>query len=745
MSMHRCLNGLAAALIAFGLTGCVAPVQPPTPMASPTPPAAVDNSLPPMVVDGQPERTPHLQAPASPHNRFAFRDTPIDEALRLLFANSDLNLIIAPELTSTVTADFKDATPELVLDALLKTHGLTITYGDRFARIGRESSRTYKLDYVAGSQQQEVWDDIEGQIGALLSANGKLTVSPITGTLVVSDDPGHLDQVEAHLVKLREIVSRQVMIETKVIEVTLNNRFLMGIDYGLFPRTVGLNTSGGSGRASGGNALSQTLSSSLKGFQLGFLRAGDFSFLLDALHTQGQVNMLSAPKVSTLNNRTATINVTEQIPVVSLEVVGGQQDATSTRERYSVEFRQAGIELDVTPQISSDGTMTVVVHPRVTELSGSVTTPDGLQTLPLLNLRETESVLRVRDGESILLGGFIQNRRREDVTKVPFLGDLPGIGALFRRTDQQVDRVELVILVTPRILDHERIRTTVQNSLSDLRRLAQPFQFGTLGHTHFEPTGSIRTSGFTTALLSSNGPLEDGGFAPVTRKGLAHHLLGVGLAHRNQGDETAAIAAMQQAIRLDSSLTEAHYQLAYLYAVQGRERQAMDEFMAFGAATPTHPWGLNQLALALIANHSFDSAITVLQQAIAHFPTETRLLTNLGVAYLGQQRLDLAEAAFRLASREHPERIEPLLNQAEMMAADGRLEDALVMFNRALEQIPAGNPELFVQVSQRRNSLTRQLAPVISDAAPETTHKPLAPLPADNPAGRVRQPLGSSA
>ncbi len=717
---------LKAHTVALGLglllSGCVTSGGPDVGAALEPTPGPVP--LPPMVMTGHPvaSATPD-PADNRPASRFMFRDTPVPDALRLLFKGSGMNLVLADGIGGNVTADFIGLAPEQVLGTVLKTHGLTVSYRNGIAHVAPEGSRTFKLDYVAGEKHKKIWSEITTQLSALLSETGKLTVSPMTGTLIVTDTPEHMNRIEAQLAHLQEIIGRQVLLEAKVIEVTLNDKFELGIDYGAFPRTFGI---GGTvaGNAGNGNALVQTLTPNVTGFNFGILRNNDFSVLLKALNTQGQVNMLSSPKVSTLNNRTAVINITEQIPVISREVITGDL-TTATRELYDVSFEDAGIRLDVTPQIGADGTMTVVMHPVVTEKTGEVTTPDGLQTLPVINQRETESVVRVADGESILMGGFIQNRMTETVVKVPGLGDIPGLGTLFRRTVQEKKRVELVILLTPRVMDPERMAAEVRDALVDVKHLARRFHFGLLHNETFDPEALHGLSGFVPVAAGQPiNPSAPGGFMPVSRKGLAWHTLNTGLDMLARGDAHGAEQQFKQALEIAPGFTEAHFQLALIYAGRGYGAQAMRQFEQVATHHPDHPWGLNRLALALTGAGDFDAAVRVLRHALSQFPDHPALLTNLGVAYLGKNMPELAEVAFRRASRLHPEALEPILNRAELLAARGESARAAAMLESALERM-TDNPEFFLRVKRRIGELAVPSAPASAhtgDAADADQH-----------------------
>jgi MSHA biogenesis protein MshL len=743
----RLIPRLGALALALALAGCVHAAKPAEPVPSALPPDLAVPLAPLVMADARgaadlASPTPSA-VPAKGRGKYRFRATPVADAIRLLFAGSDLNVMIEDGVEGSVTADFTGATPEQVLAALLKNQGLSMTYEDGYARIGRQDRRVFNLDYVAGDAYASLWGEISDQVKALLTPDGKVTTSPATGTLIVEDRAENLDRVEQHLRDLEEIIGRQVLIEAKVIEVTLNDSYQMGLDLGLFPRTVGAH-SGIGGSTGTGAAVLQQFAPSVGGIQLGVFRTGDFSLLLEALHTQGQVNMLSSPRVSTLNNHAATINVTEQVPVISREVVSGEVDATSTREVYDVTFEEAGIQLDVTPQISADGSLTIRVHPRVTEVSGSVTTPDKLQTLPIFNQRETETVLKVRDGESIALGGFIQKRRREEVLKVPGLGDLPLVGPLFRSTDQREDRVELLILLTPKVLDSNGIAQAVAEGLDGITELARPFHFGILSGTTFDLVPGTRGSGFTPAMVLPAAPAERpaGGFTRVTRSGLARYHLEAGMAYLRESEPERAEREWSKALRYDPGLAEARFQLALLYAQRAQTGRALRFFNEIAGERPAHPQGLNRIALALTAAGAFDPAIRVLKQGLRDFPENPALLTNLGVCYLGKGEPDLAEAAFSRASRTDPQAVEPAVDRAEILLSRGGLEAARRIYADAIQRVPAGNPEFYQALDRRIRAIDRALGPdpndapgvpKVSDTAPATPVSPKAKSPAPGP------------
>jgi type II secretory pathway component GspD/PulD (secretin) len=177
--------------------------------------------------------------------------------------------------------------------------------------------------------------------------------------------------------------------------------------------------------------------------------------IIEALSTQGDVNILSSPKVSTLNNQPAIIKVASEDPYfqTTRTTVYGETDTTT-----QVYFLTIGVVLSVTPQISADGTIMLDIHPTVTDKTGEKISRTG-DSVPIVDVRETDTVVRVNDRETILIAGLMQNKVFENRISVPLLGDMPLLGYLFRHTARETRKTELVIMLTPRIVTAANVTT----------------------------------------------------------------------------------------------------------------------------------------------------------------------------------------------------------------------------------------------------------------------------------------------
>jgi type II secretory pathway component GspD/PulD (secretin) len=158
------------------------------------------------------------------------------------------------------------------------------------------------------------------------------------------------------------------------------------------------------------------------------------------------VKVLSNPTISTLNNQKAIIRVGDQDVFFITGAVATENTVTQTIQPMTIDI---GIILDVTPQVAEDGTIIMNIHPSITEKTGEKVAPDGRSTFPLLSVRETDTTVRVRDKQTIIIAGLMQEKRDETLIGVPILKSIPLLGYLFRYKSETKRNTELVIMITP--------------------------------------------------------------------------------------------------------------------------------------------------------------------------------------------------------------------------------------------------------------------------------------------------------
>jgi MSHA biogenesis protein MshL len=322
----------------------------------------------------------------------------------------------------------------------------------------------------------ELQDTLEQMIG---DAEGhQVVVNSQTGVIVVRAMPDKLRSISDYLDAIQDIAQRQVVLEAKIVEVQLSDAFRSGINW----IAVSQNSSGdtftfgqnapppgftGDPADLGGTPITVQPGNPITGFTTSTLGGaftmafdiGDFNAFLELLELQGDTRVLSSPRVSTLNNQKAVIKAgTDEFFVtdVSSNTVTGTSSTTSRDVELTPFF--SGIALDVTPQISADGEVTLHIHPTVSDVRDqekALTVSRETDTLPLAfsEIRESDSIVEARSGQIIVIGGLMRNSTTDESFGTPGLSKIPGIGNLFKSKRAIESKTELVILLKPIVID----------------------------------------------------------------------------------------------------------------------------------------------------------------------------------------------------------------------------------------------------------------------------------------------------
>ena len=330
------------------------------------------------------------------------------------------------------------------------------------------------------------WDELQFSIGTILGdAEGRsVVVNPQSGVVVVRALPTELREVETFLIATQLIVQRQVILEAKILEVELNETFQTGINWGALLEvgtgSIGVGQTGGGTSLTTEGALSDinaqtgnldpsafdpiagALASAFGGVFSVAVSSGNFNAFIELLQLQGNVQVLSSPRIATLNNQKALIKVgTDEFFVT--EVSNTTTTGTTTTSTPTVQLTPffSGIALDVTPQISEDGFVTLHIHPSVSQVVDQQKTIEiagFAQTLPLAlsTVREADSIVRAYNGQVLVVGGLMLDTLDDDHAKPPVLGDIPGLGELFRHNRRRSLKSELVILLRPIVVQDHR-------------------------------------------------------------------------------------------------------------------------------------------------------------------------------------------------------------------------------------------------------------------------------------------------
>jgi MSHA biogenesis protein MshL len=330
---------------------------------------------------------------------------------------------------------------------------------------------------VQSSSETDFWKDLKEAITGVMGSgpDRAVVVSPQAGLVTVRGLPAEIEAVRAYLGQTEASLQRQVILEVKIIEVTLNDDYQQGINWSQIAGTIGstdINFSNNSFNL-GNNITAQIGGLGSIGFE-----GDDFSGVINLLETQGNAQVLSSPRVTAINNQKAVIKVgSDEYYVTGVSSSSNLADTTGTGTGITrdvpipeLEPFFSGIALDVTPQINVDGDVILHVHPSVsetTELSKSINLGGtSAYTLPSAqtNIRESDTIIKARNGEIVVIGGLMQSTISDSESKVPVLGSVPVLGKLFTSISKVERKKELIILIKPTVSSGSAMQQQLKQS-----------------------------------------------------------------------------------------------------------------------------------------------------------------------------------------------------------------------------------------------------------------------------------------
>jgi MSHA type pilus biogenesis protein MshL len=453
---------------------------------------------------------PSSAAPASlpasvPATSFSFRadGVPIKQALAMFARANQLTIVPDLDVQGMVTVDFHDLPLDLAMSALLDANGYYCVQEGRLLRVRNQETRIFQVDYIRvtrasqGSNQVQIssagesggsggsspsggsssssggstegsemtvtntsnvnfWADLGDQLKSMLSSTGTFTINSLAGTIVVKDSHQNVETVAQFLSAVGTNIVRQIDIDVEIYEVQLTNSDELGINWQSVSSSLNLTSIPGNlGLSSAGGVIVQN---SIFGsqppaaaVQATYQHSG-ISAVLDALKQQGTLKVVSRPRLRTLNNQPAVVRVGEDLPVFSRQVTQSPGSPPVITTNETVQTVTVGTVLSITPQISADGLITLDISPAVSRLVSTQVSPDGTISAPVIDIRQASSLVRVRDGVTVVMGGLVQDSKTVTRNSVPVLGDIPLVGKLFSGNYTDKERTELVFFVTPRVV-----------------------------------------------------------------------------------------------------------------------------------------------------------------------------------------------------------------------------------------------------------------------------------------------------
>lgn len=405
-----------------------------------------------------------------------FQDIKVRAVLQLLADFTKLNIVVSDSVAGNITLRLNRVPWDQALDIILRTRGLdkrqfgsvilvapaTEIASQEKAELKAQretdeleplTSDLVQVNYAKATTLASLMKD---KTNSLLSARGNVSVDERTNTLWVQDIPARVQEVKALVHKL-DVPVRQVLIEARVVNIQRNYERDLGVRFGISNRhnlsgtLEGAETLRSTGSPATGDNLNQRLNVNLPAvfpqtqvpsIGLALARLGSNTFLdleLSALEAEDNANVISSPRLTTANQQAALIESGEEVPF---------QEATASGAT-AITFKKAVLSLKVTPQITPDNKIVLTLEVNQDTVSDS-TSAGGV---PIIDTNKIQTNVLVDNGETIVLGGIYAQNTQHNIKRIPFLGSIPGIGALFRTRQSIDDRSELLIFVTPRIVE----------------------------------------------------------------------------------------------------------------------------------------------------------------------------------------------------------------------------------------------------------------------------------------------------
>ena len=323
--------------------------------------------------------------------------------------------------------------------------------------------------------ESDFWTELKETLTAFVGTTGgrSVIISPQAGLVTVRGLPTEITAVKKFINDTETHLHRQVIIEAKIMEVTLNDEYQQGVHW---DEVLGSLGSTNLTFSSTGNIAGNTISGSIGGATALSFSGPDFGGVIDLLQTQGNVQVLSSPRITATNNQKAIIKVGEDEYFVT-DVSSTTTTGTSTTTTPEVELTPffSGIALDVTPQIDKDGNVILHVHPSVTTTDEQnkviqIGTQELILPLAQSRVRESDTIIRAKSGEIVVIGGLIETYQTDQESKTPLFGDIPLLGNLFKSKSEVAQKRELVILLKPIVIGQDTWKTQLQEARSLLKK-----------------------------------------------------------------------------------------------------------------------------------------------------------------------------------------------------------------------------------------------------------------------------------
>ena len=387
-----------------------------------------------------------------------FKDAEITTVLQALSKAYGLNVVAGKDVKGKVTVSFRDISLEQALDSVLTVNGYSYKRSNNIIRVfpakGDMVTVVLSLQYASAYS-------VKDMLSNMLSGEGSMEVNRETNALIITDASARVKKIKELLIKI-DIPPVQVNIEAKLVDIQSSDLRAIGVKYNIDYTDTDIFGHRGSTNTTA-EEIKSTVdlaeeSSSVTGGQFVLntfsIKHWVADATIDALISRQKAHLLASPNITTLNNNEAKIIIGEKVPY-------REETQTPVGTTETTRFVDVGISLSVTPRVSDDEYITMVIHPEVSSVS------ELLDAGPRITTREADTVVRVRDGETVVIGGLIKNQNNGVRSSIPILGSIPIIGFLFSNRSEDKIQTELAVFITPHIIRTKK-REPLKNKISSV-------------------------------------------------------------------------------------------------------------------------------------------------------------------------------------------------------------------------------------------------------------------------------------
>lgn len=406
-----------------------------------------------------------------------FRDTPIDDVIRTIAKQVDLDIVKGPDVTGNVTATLTEVPLEEALSHILTAYGCGYVPSENMIRIVPSAQLTEEAEKVVSRVYRIVYADVAGvekALAKIVSKRGSISSNPGTSNIMVTDTESKMTAIDTFVEEIDRRTA-QILVEARIYDITNTDSLDLGVEWNNLGRNTGMGTQTTGGPIEG---FSRTEPFITGEFDSGILQAtkttaalnfgiinetANIDVLITAAREKGAAQLLANPRILVLDNETASFKAVREIPYQQLQQGGWQSFGTT-------EFKEVGVELEVTPHLAKDGMIRLHILPVFSVQVGNVdipleTTATTGQTIrtapqPIVDRRTADTIALVRDGDTVVIGGLRKQEITQEINKIPLLGDLPLIGILFKFEGEETVNSELVVFITPRLIEEPVLTET---------------------------------------------------------------------------------------------------------------------------------------------------------------------------------------------------------------------------------------------------------------------------------------------